>query len=147
MTTSRGSTYAKVLKKVQFQFPKRVLTAYRARRCDCPADDRSHACGYRCCEVSLVHTENCARPRWSPKNVDPSGSAAKSRAREDVQQFKTGQKMNILNSAPYFVYLEAGWTAKPRTALWPSPSGKCPALEKDSTGIIRVQGEYTAAYL
>ena len=93
--------------------PKRVLTAYQgtALRAVRLMIDRTPvdtgAAKYHWFIRKTAH-----RPRWNPKNVDPSGSAAKSRAREDVQQFKTGQKLNILNSAPYFVYLEGGWSGQ-----------------------------------
>jgi hypothetical protein len=111
MTTSRGSTYAKVLRKVQFELPKRALTAYQgtALRAVKLMIDRTPvdtgAAKYHWFLRKTAH-----RPRWSPENTDPSGSAAKSRAREDVLQFKTGQQINILNSAPYFQYLEGGWS-------------------------------------
>lgn len=52
--------------------------------------------------------------RFDKDNVDPSGQAPKNRAQRDVKQFRVGAQNIIwlVNSAPYFFYLEHGSSAQ-----------------------------------
>jgi len=46
--------------------------------------------------------------RFDKARVDPSGSLPKARAKRDVKLFRLGGKVYLINSAPYFIYLERG---------------------------------------
>jgi hypothetical protein len=107
MTDPRGQ-YAKVLKKVSLDVPKRIKAGL---------------------EMTIIETMNrliertpvdtgAAKYHWfirtlpnekfDKTKVDKTGTAARQRAKQDVKRLTVGTRIYMVNSAPYFFYLEHG---------------------------------------
>jgi len=104
----RASNYKQVLKKVEREKTQRLRKALQNTVIDAtsrlvdrtPVDTGAAKFHWF---VRLLPDE-----RFDENNTDPSGSKPKSQAKRDVKLFRAGQKVYIVNSAPYFVFLENG---------------------------------------
>ena len=104
----RASTYKQVLKKVERVTPLRLSKALQNTAVETinrlidrtPVDTGA----------AKFHWFVRALPyeRFDETRTDPSGSRPKTDAKRDVRLFRIGQTVWIVNSAPYFVYLEHG---------------------------------------
>jgi hypothetical protein len=107
MTTRKGN-YATVLKKVQRETPLRLTKALQATAVEginrlvdrTPVDTGA----------AKFHWFVRALPdeKFDKERTDASGAQPKSRAKRDVKLFRIGQTVWLVNSAPYFIYLEHG---------------------------------------
>jgi len=102
------SNYKEVLKKVKAETPKKIDKALQDTAVETiskmidrtPVD--TGAAKYHWF-MRLTPSE-----RFDKARVDPSGALPKARAKRDVKLFKVGGKVYLINSAPYFIYLERG---------------------------------------
>ena len=102
------SNYKQVLKKVERETPQRLSKALQATAIEginrlvdrTPVDTGAAKAHWF---VRLQPDENFDKER-----TDPSGTKAKAQAKRDVKLFRIGQTVWLVNSAPYFVYLENG---------------------------------------
>jgi len=106
--TSGKSNYKAVLKKVKAETPKRIDKGLQATVVDAAT---------RMIDRTPVDT-GAAKYHWfvrqSPferfdkDHVDPSGQQPKQRAKRDAKLIHAGVTIWIVNSAPYFIFLENG---------------------------------------
>jgi len=104
----RASTYKQVLKKVERETPARLTKALQNTAVETinklidrtPVDTGAAKFHWF---VRLQPDEN-----FNKENTDPSGTKTKAQAKRDVKLFRIGQTVWLVNSAPYFVYLEHG---------------------------------------
>ena len=104
----RASTYKQVLKKVERQTPQRLTKALQ----NTAVETINRLIDRTPVDTGAAKFHWFVRPlpyeRFDPARVDPSGSKPKTDARRDVRLFRIGQTVWLVNSAPYFVYLEQG---------------------------------------
>ena len=104
----RASNYKQVLKKVEREKTQRLTKALQATAIEGinRLVDRTPV------DTGAAKYHWFVRPlpdeRFDKTRTDPSGAQPKSRAKRDVKLFRIGQTVWLVNSAPYFVYLEAG---------------------------------------
>jgi hypothetical protein len=102
------SNYKQVLKKVERDTPLRLSQALQATAIEGinRLVDRTPV------DTGAAKFHWFVRPlpdeRFDKERTDPSGAQPKSRAKRDVKLFRIGQTVWLVNSAPYFVYLEHG---------------------------------------
>lgn len=106
--TTRKSNYKSVLKKVERETKGRLDKALQATAIEAinrlidrtPVDTGAAKFHWF---VRVMPDE-----RFEKELTDPSGAQPKARAKRDVKLFRIGQIVWLVNSAPYFKYLEAG---------------------------------------
>jgi len=105
---TRKSNYKSVLKKVERETKGRLDKALQATAVEAinrlvdrtPVDTGAAKFHWF---VRLVPDE-----LFEEEHTDPSGAQPKARAKRDVKLFRIGQTVWLVNSAPYFKYLETG---------------------------------------
>jgi len=103
------SNYKEVFKKVKAETPKKIDKALQ----DTAVETISKMIDRTPVDTGAAKYHWFIRglpsERFDKERVDPSGAQPKARAKRDVKNlFRLGLKVWLINSAPYFIYLERG---------------------------------------